>query len=194
MKYRPPSVLVIAILHFVGGGLGLIVDLCGGAQLAMNPYNTAQLRQNRQEKPFAVAYQEHLNQKLPYNQAVGLGGIGFDAILSLTMIVSGIGLIGMHAWGRMLSFVYAALSILIKIINGIYMFAIFLPVMNEFFSKWSPQSPSEQMAASMMKPLAYVSIIIGLLFVIYPIVVLIILNRPAVVAAFRGEETTAGAY
>jgi hypothetical protein len=180
-------VLVIAILHFVGGGIGIMNSLCGLAGLAVSgaimgggfgplaPGGKSQVNPMRDLEDKIPAYQAML-----YTQhAVSFG-------LSCFMIVAGIGLVQMKPWGRTLSIVYALLSILNHVFMDIYNFGFVLPGTKAMMRDMMAQDP--QVAKTPMGPMMENMVMIGpviqALFIIYPIVVVIIMLLPPVRAAF----------
>jgi hypothetical protein len=111
-------------------------------------------------------------------------------VLSIWLIVSGIGLLNMAPWGRILSFVYAALSILSNLALVVMMLMVNVPLVQEFADKLSGQGPEVQLMATIMKISVYGGIIFPIVSLVYPVIVLILLLRPSVAAAFR-EKTGA---
>src|SRR5262245_29453386 len=131
-RYRPTGVLVIAILHLVFGGLGLLMDLCGlaaqlGAQKVFlmaipEPQRTQQLQV--QEK-----MEQTIEERLPGNKLINIGeqvlALAFDGML----LTAGVGLLSMRPWARTLSLTYAALSIINRILITAYTVIFVMPAM-----------------------------------------------------------------
>jgi hypothetical protein len=188
-KIVPARVTVIAILHFVFGGLGVVQGICAGGMMAsgMNqmlisggPQGTRQ-RELFQEMQAAIesAPGYHLSQ---YTSLAG------DLLISIIMIVSGVGLLRMQPWGRSLSILYATLSIALKIFALIYALGFSMPAINKFI-EMNPQSAQEvQLLFTMMRMITIMTPIFLLLYMIYPAIVLIIMLMPSTKAAFY-EET-----
>jgi hypothetical protein len=190
---RPAAVLVIAILHFVGGGLGLVGGLCGlaflgagGNQMFTNLGGSPSGQQGKGPEALQPRMMKHMEENVPYYQAVQYGNLSLDVVLSVLMITAGIGLVGMKSWGRTLSLVYAALSILYHVWQLVYAYAYTIPIMNAFFDE---EMADKQVAAfaSSMKTITAISPLLGAIVVIYPIIVIIIMLLPSVAAAFRGQ-------
>lgn len=187
MRERPLSIMPIAVLHFVFGGLGLLCGICSGIQLAgggqnwMTPTPTgpqaAEMKQMQEEMEKAM--------ESAASRAVQIGTAVADFVISIIMIVSGIGLLQLRPWGRSLSILYAILSISLKIFEAVYAFAVTGPTINEFINTHTASAPEQQFMFNIMKMAAIIPPIIYLVCMIYPIVVLIIMFRPAVAAAFR---------
>jgi hypothetical protein len=194
IRKRPTAVLVLAILHLVGGTLGLLLTLCGGGfqlagggqMFAGGPGGANQPPQAKSQQEFQKRFEKHLEAELPHQKAVTYTSLGLDLVLAVMLISGGIGLLSMQPWARVVSLVYAVLSILAKIF-GLINLAFTWPVMSAFIEQEARRDPNLQMMASMMPPIMAVTAVVTALLMIYPIVVLVILLRPPIVAAFRGE-------
>jgi len=180
-RYRPTAVLVIAILHLVGGGLGL---LCTPFGLAANSMQTAG---NTPEAVMARKMEQAMEMAVPGYSLATRVQLALDLGLDGLLIAGGIGLIFMKRWARTASLVYAWMSILLKIGLALWAFGWMLPGMNAAFGVVLGRDPRTAAMVPFVQALITGSIIINLLFIAYPIVVLAILTRPSIVAAFRGE-------
>src|SRR5262249_42384652 len=111
-------------------------------------------------------------------------GIGLlDMALSLMMVVSGFGLLNMKPWGRLLALAYVGFSLIHKVIYVAYMYGVFIPAQVGFYDTQLGALPAQ--VVSIQKAALYFAPMFGLLFALYPILVLIFLTRPKVAAAFR---------
>jgi len=196
---RPTSVLVIAIFHFVLGGLGLLGGLFG---LASNVFVYAQSSTpapapaaTRPVGPAGItvaAQNQFLNARLPYWKEIGLVFNLLDFAISVLMIVAGVGLVQMKPWGRTCSFVYGGVSIVSQIGRLIFTVGFFLPAMSDFYdSLASPGAGLPPGFTNIMKYALIGGVAVSLLGFVYPIVVLIVLSRRSVRAAFSGAPTGA---
>ncbi|HEV2948347.1 MAG TPA: hypothetical protein VGX70_13295 [Gemmataceae bacterium] len=197
MRERPLSIMPIAVLHFVFGGLGILCGICLGIQLAggqnwMTPTPSGPQSGSATEMKQLQDEMQKAMESAAGSQAVQIGTVVADLAISIIMIVSGIGLLQLRPWGRSLSILYAILSIALKIFEAVYAFAVTGPLINEFINTHTATGPEQQFMFTVMKMVAIIPPIIQLVCMIYPIVVLIIMLRPAVVAAFRdgGSATT----
>jgi len=194
-RIRPTSVTVIAILQLVFGGIWLLCGLvtlgmqASGMQQtfmnmgSMNPGNNPQLAKQKELQDDVKKFSLELNsQPMQYFQN------GQTLTLSLLMIFSGIGLLNMRKWGRTLAFVYATLSILSHIAMIVYMVMVTIPATQQFASEMAVKGQDAKMLAGLMQFGVYVGLAISFLSMIYPTIVLILLLRPGVAAAFRGER------
>src|SRR4051794_11643492 len=115
-RNRPTSVLVLAILQIIFGSLGLLGSLCGvGMQLAGGGSMFG--GQAPQGMPDIQAL---LRERVPHYEIVLLGGLILGLISGTVMIVSGVGLIRMRPWARVLTIGYAIYYIASTILNVAY--------------------------------------------------------------------------
>jgi hypothetical protein len=194
---HPSSILVIAILHLIGGGIGLLFGLCGlGMQAATHgnpaaafqftPPNPQQQKQQQKQQQFQKDLQAHMDQEIPYNHVVTYGNMGANLLLDVMLVTAGVGLLYLKSWARTLSLLYAGLSLLEKV-GAIAYAAITFPAMASFMERQAQGDPNLAMMGSFAKFGMVFAIIVNLLLAIYPIVVLIVLTRPSVKAAFAGQ-------
>lgn len=190
---RPASVLVIAIFHFIVGGLGLVCGICGGVQMAAG----GQLggfagAQDPKQKQLQVDLEKQLNEKLPHNKLITGMNLGIGFVFSAVLIAAGFGLLNMQAWGRLLSLAYAGLSLMHKVFMAIYNLAFALPATREVFKVLKANlGPQERQAAPMfdfIETFATIGVTVDpFIRMVYPVAVLIIMLLPSVAAAFRND-------
>jgi hypothetical protein len=186
-------VLVIAILHLVGGGLGLFGSFCACGGLLMGsafssfPMPTVPTRPGQaapiQPPPGPGEIMKYYNDNVPGYQAFTIGSIAVSILLDVMLLSAGIGLLNMRPWARMLSFVYAPMSILNRIGTFIYQLIFVMPATEKFYA----QNPVFAGMSSFMSITTGMGLFVNLLFILYPIAVLVVLLMPSTVAAFRGE-------
>ncbi|HEY7313586.1 MAG TPA: hypothetical protein VH643_29820 [Gemmataceae bacterium] len=184
-RQRPTIVSIVAILHFVFGGIGLLCNLCGGLMDAMGtPQAQARAADPQQARRKEVTEQV-LSEKIPLYRAYTVGNRVSSLLSCLLMIASGVGLMLMQSWGRWLSVVYAALSILVNLVVLVYTIVFFTPAYEEVYRRLPPQSDQERIA----KDVAQVAGPGFACFVlIYPALVLVVMLLPSVGAAFRPRK------
>ncbi|HEV3083396.1 MAG TPA: hypothetical protein VGY66_26670 [Gemmataceae bacterium] len=190
---------IIAILNLVFGGLWL---LCGMVSLGMqvsgmqnmfmnfgnmNPSNNPQLAKQQEIQKEILEFTKESNRPAA-QYASNLQTL----VLSIMLIVSGIGLLRMQLWGRVLALVYGTVSILSHIAVLVYMFMVNVPVAQAFAEKMAAKGEQEKMMGSLMQFGIYVGMAVPIVSMIYPAIVLILMLRPAVAAAFRGEPAPTG--
>jgi hypothetical protein len=190
-RRRPPAVLVLAILHLVGGGFDLLGAVCGGIGMAMQNSGAFTARgPGAAGGPDMAEMQRKMN-ALPGYQAVQLGELGATLVLGVMLLAAGIGLLNMQPWARTLSLTYAPLAIATRLGSFVYALLVVIPGLEEIFRGMAAQARPGAGADEMMgfvKMGGTVGAVVQLLFIAYPIVVLVVLTRAHVVAAFRGEE------
>jgi hypothetical protein len=171
---RPSAVLVIAILQIVFGVLGLLGRVySGGVLLAGAP----------QQPELEVL----LRQWVPHHEKILYGGIVLGLISCAVMIVSGTGLLGMRRWARPLTIGYVFYNIAITVAGVVYAFVVTGPAMRVILAQMrSDATPSQQSLADLK--LAETMVAVGpflqLVFLVYPLALLIVLFLPDVRAAF----------
>ena len=193
-RTRPASVTVIAILNLVFGGLWL---LCGLGSLGMQASGMQQMfanmgNVNPGNNPKLAKQEEIRKEIMEFSQKAGARPSEYAAhvqyvVLAILLIVSGIGLLKTAPWGRALALVYAALSIVSNLALIVLILLTDIPAVHEFADKLATQGQEAQMIANVMKFFAYFAVVLPLLSLIYPAIVAILMLRPSVAAAFRGE-------
>lgn len=130
--------------------------------------------------------------------------MGTGVILSAILLVAGIGLIRLTPWGRSLSIAWAGLQlvqlVIITAVSVFYLQPLQRPKNEQMLTKMeadakAPNAPpgaaeSAKMARMMSSPAVANATIVGYLLLgsIYPIVTLVLLNRPGARAAVLGQK------
>ncbi len=186
-RERPTAVLVLAILHLVGGCLGL---LFGAVVLALQlaALNTAAVPA---PAPSAVttrnlnyAIAQHTEEAVPSSRAVQFIQTAEGLLLDVLLLNAGVGLLYMRRWARALSLTYAALSILLHLFGLLYAVVFLLPASSAFIDQVAGNPGVGPMAAGWRFGW-WVGTLFGFAFILYPIAVLVVLLLPGVAAAFR---------
>jgi hypothetical protein len=202
-KQQSVPVLVIAILHLVFGGLGLLCFSCTGAAMlagfgnGQNPFanlGSPQMQQQQQAQQQAI---QHMTDRIPHYQLYQGAVVVTSLLLAALLVAAGLGLLSMHSWARVLSIVYAVLSILHTLCVMIFTFLYIAPAQQEAFEQLgainNPGMNAQQaaMQAQMMKSMAQgmgpLTLFFQAFYFVYPVIVLIIMLLPSVGAAFRGK-------
>jgi hypothetical protein len=195
-RYRPTSVLVLAILHLVGGGLGLLGGICGGAFLLIRANQTASVAPPPpgpgalpNQADIEARQEAFLDRTIPAYQLQKWGGMAFDLLLSVLLITAGLGLLWMQPWARYLSLVYAVLSILFHIYYTVYQVGFYIPALNTFLDQELARFGAAGGGAFItgMKAGMYFGALVSAMVIAYPIVVLCLLLRPSMNVAFSAE-------
>ncbi|MHB1422959.1 MAG: hypothetical protein ACYC3I_07155 [Gemmataceae bacterium] len=185
-------ILVLAILHLVGGGLGFLGSICtcGGLFVvnslsSFTPPTMAARPGQPPPPPMPPGPDEvmkYMNEHVPGYRAFTIGALAVDFLMDLMLLAAGIGLLKMQPWARWLSLVYAPISILVHVSSFVYQIIWAMPATNALYSKVAmPGGLSSIMTVS-----TGIGVFLNLLIIIYPIAVLIILLLPSTAAAFRG--------
>src|SRR5262249_12855567 len=133
-KKRPTSVLVLAILHLLGGTFGLLLTTCSGLGLvvqanraAARPAQAGAAHAPESAGELGAALQAYIQEKVPGVQAVNAASVGVSLVFDLMLLAAGVGLLLMQPWARVLSLVYAFLSILQKLFYLAFQLALVYP-------------------------------------------------------------------
>lgn len=203
-KPRPTPVTVVAILHFVFGGLGLACALISiGSVALIDPQALAQMGGPPPKgQPDPGKIQQDLMHKLEIelpipNKTFEIGKAIFNLLFSILMIISGIGLLQLRPWGRTTSLFYAVASIVFHLAVTVYTAIFVMPVtsrlMKQMFQELQRPNMNPQEAAamrtmtSMMDLAMWGGLFISLVVLAYPVTVLIIMNLRKTKLAFAGE-------
>ncbi len=186
-KERPASVLTLAILHLIGGGLGLLWSICLGIdQIIMASVASGGGPPMKQD--LGIRTMLHLQQQVPSFQPVNIVDVLVRFVLGTLLLVGGIGLLKMQPWARYVSLGYAGLSIFEKITMCLYRALVVWPVANKFIAAEALRDPTVRTSGE----LTGVRLGLGLqiafvVLVVYPVVVAIILLLPGVSKAFTAS-------
>jgi hypothetical protein len=199
---RPAAVTVIAYLNIIFGILWGLVFLCGGTCLLVliSVWNSEAMTakpETRLQKEMLEVMLTSLRDHIPYFVEVNVGRLVFWLVMTLVLLVSGIGLLSLKSWARTACLVYAILSIMAQLGFLIYAVAVVNPGMgrvNQDLIEWLQTHPVPGMESVTRNPGAAVgnpiaeaagSMFGTFLFLIYPVVVLILMLLPNVKAAFQ---------
>lgn len=190
---RPTSVLVIAILQFIFGGLGVLFDLCGGVG-QVSGSNPGMFggggAQAQMQKDMNRELEVAMEKRLPNHKAVTIGLLLLDLGLCGVMIAGAVGLVQMQPWGRTLTIVYALFSLVMKVVVLTKSLLVDVPATKEVFGAMAMDMGREGATFSqIMDMVMTVAAWSTLCFAIYPIVVLVIMLQPHVAAAFAEANT-----
>lgn len=182
-RQRPTIILVIAILHFIFGGIGLFCGICSGVMELAGPSRI--LQANPQQGHRQQVTEQVLSRKVPLYRAYSIGNRISSLLSCLLLIASGVGLLYVQSWGRWLSVVYALLSLFVNLIVLVYTIVFFMPAYEEIFRQLPPQSDQEEIAYTFAKVAGPAG---GCIMMIYPMVVLIVMLLPSIAATFQARN------
>ncbi|HEV2950375.1 MAG TPA: hypothetical protein VGX70_23545 [Gemmataceae bacterium] len=185
---RPVVVLVFAILNIIFGGLGTLGMCCVGIMVVFLGaiFSSAPASANIPQLPtdvvvyFVIVIVSHL-------------------ILSLLLLVSGIGLLNMRAWARRGSIAYGVATIAISMINAPVYVAFVAPQMEKWQHAVQEEAQRQQqrqggrpapMYQSNQSPMANAVSTIGgaIIGTAYAIALLVVMLLPSVRDAFEGRR------
>jgi hypothetical protein len=188
-QQRPTGAVVIAVLHIIGGTLLLLSSLCTGAaqlaggQKAFMP--SAGTAQSKQQQDLTERMEKHLADKAPGYQAIQYGQIGLSFVIAIILLAAGIGLLKMQSWARLLSILYAIVSILNHLFTIVYSFVFTIPALQEFVQAEKARDPANAFMYSAMESGGMIGVLVASVFILYPILVLIVMLWPGMGEAFR---------
>lgn len=197
--FRPSSVLVIAIFQFIFGGLGLLCDMYAGAAQASGSAGMAggggTAKQQEIQQNMTRDLERAMERRLPGHKTWTIALLLLDVLLCFMMIGSGVGLIQMQPWGRTLAMGGAALSVVLKVFNVVIGLSVTAPATKEVMAVYAQQLAGRDAATfvGFMDGFTKGMVWGPACFAIYPILVLVVLLQPGVVAAFEAHEQTAAA-
>jgi hypothetical protein len=179
---RPIVVTVAAVLQLVFGGLGLLCGIFSAAIDLTGGRDSLRTNQNTPESRFQEASQKLQREKAPAWQAYSVTNQVTNCIFSCMMVASGIGLLRMAQWGRILALVYAGLSVVKGIVVMAYNIVVLNPLADEALHTLPAQ---DRQAVEPIMTFAMVFAVAGMVLVmIYPIAIAVIVLLPSVNRAF----------
>ena len=164
MRERPISVMIFGILNMAWAMFGLLAAVVSAlflARLSAHSPVMAQMNSN----PAYVAWMKI---------ATPMG-----IIVDFALLAAGIGLLMLQNWARILSICYGVYGIVITLVGTVFAYQMISSVTGQ-----SPNGPP------MVGAFATIGMVFGLLFgLAYPVLLIIFMTRPKVVAACGPEQT-----
>jgi hypothetical protein len=194
-RKRPAAVTTLGVLNIVFGSLGLVGSLCCGTVFGI-VYSAA-----RTPTPGGLNLAEELLNVRPF-VTYSIMQMLFSVLLSLLMLISGIGLLTVQNWGRILALITSTLTIFLSFAALIYLFVFVNPALEEY-QRWANQRINQWEQARfgrgfVMRPtpppmgdpvlVTISSVFNAVLNVGYSVVVIIVLLLPHVSATFSGRS------
>jgi hypothetical protein len=127
-RKRPTVLTVMGVLNIVFGGLGLACYLCVGLGLVLlfASVGGAGGAFPGGINPIADMW-DFMKRDVPGFAAISIGQILLSFVMSIILVVAGIGLLIMKPWGRVLSICYSIVTILAQIGALVFQLAIVNP-------------------------------------------------------------------
>jgi hypothetical protein len=187
---RPTSVLVIAIFHFIFGGLGLLCGLPGFVMQASGMDRAAsagagQTQQQKELHEMQERVKQRTEQAAPLTAPFLLVNMVLNLLISLLLVVAGFGLVKMQPWGWWGSVVYSVARIVMQVYILLFNLLYSLPIGGRILEEELKSRPTLQPYAWIFQIITPIAIGVAALGLIYPIIVLIVMSRPKVRAAFN---------
>ena len=185
---EPKRIKVFGVLHIVFGALGLLglvaVLVMSAAQEALMKLATSGGSGMDEYTRISLEVTKKLN-------SMSLVGAVFGAILAVLLLISGISLVKIRAKGVVWSNRYAWASIALKFVALLLFFLVTKPMLDGILDPYMAEADGVlKTQLSMLKwSQAIGGVLSPFLMAIYPILALILLNRPVVKNFFaaRGE-------
>lgn len=174
----PGQIKVLGIIHLVFAGLGLVTILFG---LVSEKFSESML--TMQEKAGGIqATQAQISRAIvEASKPITWFGYISALILGVMLLLAGLALLKRKQVGLSWSNRYAWTSISFKVINLILFVTVLMPKIGGLFASFESGGKEMQMAGSVMRMTTIASGIASpLIACIYPVLVLILLNRESV--------------
>lgn len=175
---RPTSVTVFGILNIVFGILGLICTPFGLLVLAIPKEQMAKMQPPGAPENLAMNFM--MENQTYRTGLVVLAIIG--VLLGIILLTSGIGLLKMKSWGRLLSIYYAIAAIVMVFASVTFTYFAYIVPLGELIEKANNPANNGAIAS------AYLGLGGSILNFTYPILLLIFMNRPIVLDSMRRSE------
>jgi hypothetical protein len=190
---RPTAVLVMAILNFVFGGGNVLCSLCAGVGIAIlalmiNQPGMANDPNMRELKEVLASMNRDIPLMIPF--AIGSAVVGL--ILSIILIIAGIGLLKLRPWARNLCIFYGVVAILVQIGELLFRILYMGPATEEwqrnFVAHHGQIRPQANNPFASNPAANSVLEVAGTIFgMAYAIALLVVMFLPRVSAAFSGR-------
>lgn len=186
MRQRPAILLIMGILNIVAGVFGLLCGACGLVANAGLSFMGGVQGPKGEKNPLKELL-DHMTREVPGYMAVEIGKPSLVLILSIIVIVAGIGLIMVQGWARWASVFYALATIVLHLFYTIYELAFVQPAFQRFITKQQgpfagQQNPGQQIGST-------IGVVLGAtVFIVYALALLVVMFLPPVSAAFSGNS------
>jgi hypothetical protein len=188
----PAAVVVVAVFHFIFGGFGLLTALCGAGFMLAAGGDLTSFAFTPEMKEQLEITQRLLNERAPFYKVVQVEGLVVGLVLSGLLIAAGVGLLRLRPWARLLSLIYAPVSIVQTLLGAFLTFAYVNPASQDAIRQTHFQFPQQAQAAQATAPVTMMFMILSVLLQLaYPAAVVIIMLLPSVVTAFHGKTARA---
>jgi hypothetical protein len=189
-RVRPTSVTVMGILNIVFGSLSLLCVACAGI-IIMIALNADPRILPGGRNPMHDLW-DFMKREAPSYQFFLILRLGLGVLLSVLLLIAGIGLLNMQNWGRGLSLVCAIIGTVFYIADMVYQLAVENPAAQRWATDFQRRNPGLMIDGGMGNNALQTVIAIGgdLIRIIYCILLVIIMLTPRVSAAFSGRPVS----
>ncbi len=181
---RPTAVTVMAILNIVFGSLFNLFYVCCGILLLVF-VNDRSMLAVAGVNVFADQW-EFMARELPSYPVVFIGSFALSLVLNTALLVSGIGLLNMRGWARLMAIVYAVVTIVYQIGGVVYALAYSIPTLHRWNEDFHRRLNLPPGSAGGGPGNEILSVFVGVLIAVYAIILLVMMFKPNVRAAFAG--------
>ncbi len=187
--HRPGLAIAAAVLLIIFGSLGMLGAFCGGGgmllQQAFQPPGGA-----GEEQGFVGPVDPQVAKEVPSAPAVETSAFVLNLLLSVAMIVAGVGILRIQPRARVLAMVVAVADILVTVAHTAYSVMLILPVENRLLDEEAKNMPAEVPfdLFGIIKSAMWGGAALNVIFTLAIwITVLFMLNSKSVRAAFADE-------
>jgi hypothetical protein len=193
---RPGALTAAAILCIIYGSLGAMSGVCGIAGMALQGAGGKNLLAGNDpaQAEMQKKMEEALERKLPGHAAFDLSYALLSLLTAIGLLIAGIGLLGVRPWSRMLAMTSAIAAMIPLILHALYLIVFVIPIMGEVAQVVQDALPQKGPGPQPAQVIGVVkAVMIGImvmlavfkvLWVIYLAVVMMLLSRPNIRAAF----------
>lgn len=186
---RPGPAIAAAVLLIIVGAWGLLGAFCGsGGMLLQQAFQPP--AGPGEERNLLVPVEPQVAKEVPSAPAVETTAFVVNLLLSVAMIVAGVGILRMQPHARLLAMVVAVADILVTLAHTAYSVVLILPVENRLLDEEAKNMPAEVPFDffGMIKGAMWGGAIFNVVFTLAIwITVLLMLNSKSVRAAFADE-------
>jgi hypothetical protein len=175
----------MAIMNLVLGSLLLLWYVCSGIGAMMQAANPNQAAFGGPNDKAAVNLDREVAQAVPGYRAYQIGQPLVGLLLSVLLLVSGIGLLNMQRWARTLAILWAVLMILLEVGSTAFHLLIVSPAMTRALRN-VPLGPGIPDASVIVGITNVVMVVFAILLSAYALILLLMMLRQTVRAAFAG--------